>query len=184
MNSNNTKNYLENLKNIKAILLDVDGVLTDGSIILLPSGEQVRTMQVKDGYALQLAVKKNIRVAVITGGKNVQVKQRLEGLGIYDVHLGVSDKLSVFKEFLLTYQLKPEECLYMGDDIPDYEVMSQVAIAACPADATPEIIQISHYVTKTNGGKGCVREVVEKVLRAQNKWFTKSEAKNFENFTW
>lgn len=177
-------NLLEKFNPIKAILLDVDGVLTDGSVTLVPGGEQVRKMHTKDGYILQLAVKKAYEIAIITGGKSQDVKRRLNGLGIEKVYLSSSNKLAVFEEFLIETDLTPEECMYMGDDIPDYEVMQKVGLACCPADACEEIKRIAHYITQANGGEGAVREVVEKVMKIQNNWFEPNDNKPLGDFTW
>lgn len=180
-----TEPYLSLLSKIKTFIFDVDGVLTDGSVTLLPSGDQIRTMNVKDGYALQLAIKLGYRVAIISGGNSEAVRTRLQGLGIVDVYLGASNKLDVFDEYLLTWDLKPENILYMGDDLPDYQVMKQVGLAACPLDAVEEIKSISHYTSSFNGGSGCVRDVIEKALRVQNKWFDSSvHGNNLEEFKW
>ena len=163
--------YPENLTQITTFILDIDGVLTDGTIIIEPTGEQTRTMNIKDGFALQLAVKRGFKVAIISGGKNEIVKKRFAGLGIYDVFMGASDKWEAFDELKLTYSLTNQEIAYMGDDVPDYEIMSKIGLPACPNDAATEIKQISQYISPIPGGKGCVRDLIEKVMRAQNKWF-------------
>lgn len=178
------ENYLQTLNRIEAFFFDVDGVLTDGTVTLMPNGEQVRVMHVKDGYVLQLAVKMGYHVAIITGGKSEEVKKRLQGLGIQHIYLGASNKLEVFDEHCAIYNLNPNNCLYMGDDIPDFEVMQKVAFAAAPNDAASEIKNISNYISPVKGGKGCVRDIIEKTMRVQKKWFTPSQAPNFENFTW
>ena len=165
-----SENFKTKLRRVKTFMFDVDGVLTDGAIMLLPTGEQMRVMNTKDGYALQLAVKKGYRIAIITGGKSESVRLRLNGLGIKDVYLGVSDKLDVFKEYIEIHQLNPDEILYMGDDIPDYEVMQRVGIPTCPLDSAPEIKALCIYVSDKKGGKGCVRDVVEQVMKVQGAW--------------
>lgn len=165
--------YPENLKNITTFIFDIDGVLTDGSVILEPTGEQTRTMNIKDGYALQLAVKRGYKVAIISGGSNEIVRKRFSGLGIFDVHMGVSNKIDALDELKLTYNIQNDQILYMGDDIPDYEIMTLVGLPTCPNDAATEIQEIAKYISPINGGKGCVRDVIEKVMRAQNKWFNK-----------
>ena len=165
------KKYPENLTRISTFIFDIDGVLTDGTVILESTGDQTRTMQVKDGYALQLAVKRGYKVAVISGGKNEIVRKRFTGLGIHDVFMGASNKWDSFDELKVTYNLKNEEIAYMGDDIPDYEIMNEIGLPTCPNDAATEIKQISQYISPIPGGKGCVRDVIEKVLRAQGKWF-------------
>lgn len=163
--------YPENLTKITTFIFDIDGVLTDGSVILEPTGEQTRTMNIKDGFALQLAVKRGYRVAIISGGKNEIVRKRFTGLGIHDVYMGADDKWDSFDELKLTYNLTNDEIAYMGDDIPDYEIMSKIGLPTCPGDAASEIKGIAQYISPINGGKGCVRDVIEKVMRAQNKWF-------------
>lgn len=163
--------YPENLSSITTFIFDVDGVLTDGSVILEPTGEQSRTMNIKDGYALQLAVKRGYRVAIISGGKNEIVRKRFTGLGITDVFMGADYKINAFKELKNTYNFNDNEVLYMGDDIPDFEIMSLVGLPTCPNDAAQEIKQISSYISPLTGGAGAVRDVIEKVLRSQGKWF-------------
>ena len=165
------KKYPENLTAITTFIFDIDGVLTDGTVILEPTGEQSRTMNIKDGYALQLAVKRGFKVAIISGGKNEIVRKRFAGLGIHDVFMGASNKWDSFDELKLTYNIQNTEVAYMGDDIPDYEIMSKIGFPTCPNDAATEIKQIAQYISPISGGKGCVRDVIEKVLRAQDKWF-------------
>src|ERR1035437_5107444 len=131
--------FKSKLTRIKAFIFDVDGVLTDGSLTLMPDGEQVRIMNIKDGYALQLAVKKGYKIAIISGGKSEMVRKRLNGLGIIDIYLGCNTKIDTYKEFIETYSIHPTEVLYMGDDIPDYEVMKQIGVPTCPADSAAEI---------------------------------------------
>lgn len=164
------KNFKQLLNDVTVFVFDVDGVLTDGSLLLMQDGEQVRKMSIKDGYALQLAVKKEYKIAVISGGKSEAVRTRLSKLGIYDVYLGVENKIDAFDEFILTHHIQPEHILYMGDDMPDYEVMKRVGVPTCPNDAVSDIKAISIYVSDKNGGKGCVRDVIEQVLKVQGKW--------------
>lgn len=164
------ENFKTRLKRVSTFIFDVDGVLTDGSVTLMPDGEQVRVMNIKDGYALQLAVKQGYNVVIISGGKSEMVRRRLNGLGITDIYLGVHAKLDTFKEYLEIHQVNPEEVLYMGDDIPDYEVMKQIGVPTCPNDAAQEIKDISIYISQRNGGKGAVRDVLEQVMRLQGKW--------------
>jgi 3-deoxy-D-manno-octulosonate 8-phosphate phosphatase (KDO 8-P phosphatase) len=163
-------NIKENLNKITTFIFDVDGVLTDGSVILMPDGEQVRTMNVKDGYALQLAAKKGYKICVITGGDSKMVKERLLKLGIQDVYMKAHDKLDVFETYFYSNHLKYEEILYMGDDLPDYDVMKKVGYATCPADSAEEIKSIAHYISPIKGGYGCVRDVVEQVMKIQGTW--------------
>jgi 3-deoxy-D-manno-octulosonate 8-phosphate phosphatase (KDO 8-P phosphatase) len=163
-------NYKEIFKNITTVVLDVDGVLTNGDIILMPGMQPVRKMNAKDGYAMQLAVRNGIRMAIITGGRSPEVKERLQGLGITDIYLGASSKMESYEDLKMCYELKDEEILYMGDDLPDYDIMKIVALAAAPQDAAPEIKSVADYVSPVNGGKGCVRDVLEQLLKIQGKW--------------
>lgn len=163
--------YKQKLKNITTFIFDVDGVLTDGSILLMPTGEMVRSMHTKDGYAMQFAIKKGYRIAVITGGRDKMVEERLKYLGLTDIYSGVRDKMEAFTDLLYSYQLKPEEIVYMGDDLPDFEVMKQVGLPCCPNDAVPEIREICDYISLINGGKGCVRDIIEQTLKVQKKWY-------------
>ena len=162
--------FLEKLKFIKAFVLDVDGVLTDGLILVTENGEQLRQFNIKDGYALQLAVKRGYKIAIISGGNSNGVKIRLQALGISDIFLGVDSKTDIYSAFLLKNSLSSEQIIYMGDDIPDLPVMKLAGLAVCPADAVHEIKEISHYISNKEGGKGCVRDVIERVLKIQNQW--------------
>jgi len=164
-------NVLTIFKKIKAFVLDVDGVLTDSSVLVLNDGQQVRRMNIKDGYALQLAVKKGYHVLVISGANSDAVKIRLQKLGIADIHLNVRDKKEILLQYVQQHGLLWEEILYMGDDIPDLHVMKMAGLACCPADAVAEIRQISHYVSPVQGGEGCVRDVIEKVLKLNDHWY-------------
>ncbi len=148
------ENYKSALKRITTFCFDVDGVFTDGIVHLMPDGEQLRTANVRDGYAVQLAVKKGYRIAIITGGRSEAVRKRFEGLGVTDVFLGSSRKT----------------VCYMGDDIPDFRVMQMVGLAVCPGDAAPEIKAISAYVSPYAGGRGCVRDILEQTMKVQGKW--------------
>ncbi|HSN50186.1 MAG TPA: HAD hydrolase-like protein [Bacteroidales bacterium] len=163
-------NYKERLARITTFIFDYDGVLSDGNIITLDDGEAYRTTNVKDGYALQLARKKGFRIAIISGAKADCMVHRLKSLLISDIFLGVENKLETFHHFLTENSLEPSEVLFMGDDIPDYEVMKEAGIATCPVDAAEEIRRISHYISHAPGGKGCVRDVIEQVLKMQGKW--------------
>jgi 3-deoxy-D-manno-octulosonate 8-phosphate phosphatase (KDO 8-P phosphatase) len=164
-------NYKALLADVKVFIFDVDGVMTDGIVLLSPDGDMLRTMNVKDGYALQLAVKKGYRIIIISGGRSELVRQRFEGLGIMEVYLGVGHKLKVFHEIVSREGLEMKSILYMGDDIPDYEIMNEVGVAACPADAAEEIKEVSHYISPFPGGKGCARDVLEQVMKVQQTWF-------------
>lgn len=151
---------------------DVDGVLSADMVTLHPSGEPMRTINIKDGYALQLAVKHGYHIAIITGGRTEAVRIRYAGLGITDLYLGSSVKIHDYNDFIAKYNLKNEEVLYMGDDIPDVEIMRHCGLPCCPADAAPEIKALSRYISHNPGGYGCGRDVVEQVMKAQGKWMT------------
>jgi len=161
---------VESFKNIKAFIFDVDGVLTDGSVFVTEGGDQCRTFNTKDGYALQLAVKSGYHVCAITGAKSEGVRHRLNSLGITDVYLGAHTKIDLFKTYIAEKGIDPETILYMGDDIPDLEVMKHVGFPTCPADSAEEIKTISKYISPYLGGRGCARDVIEKVLKIQGKW--------------
>jgi 3-deoxy-D-manno-octulosonate 8-phosphate phosphatase (KDO 8-P phosphatase) len=163
--------FLQKLKDIRAFVFDVDGVLTNGDILASDSGEFLRTFNIKDGYALQLAVKKGYPICIISGGRGFAMQKRFEGLGIKYINLGVSDKVKVFSDFLLSTKLDATQILYMGDDIPDYNVMKLVGLPTCPADACEEIKAICTYISPFAGGKTAVRDVIEKVLKVQSNWF-------------
>ena len=159
------------LTKIKAMAFDVDGVLSTNNVYLLSElGQPARTANIKAGYAMQLAVKRGLNLAIITGGRSEAVRTRYVGLGLQNVFMGVSVKIDCFKRWLDESGLQPDEVLYMGDDIPDYEVMQACGLPCCPADAAEEIKSISAYVSPRCGGLGCVRDVIEQVLRAQGKW--------------
>ena len=174
-----SKSYKEIMNDIKAFVFDVDGVLTDGTVHVAEDGQLLRHMNIKDGYAMKTAIDKGYPVCIISGGSNEGVRVRLQNLGINSVHLGVSDKVEKFYEFCDGYEIKPEEVLYMGDDIPDYLVMQKVGLPTCPQDASPEIKGISKYISHKNGGKGAVRDVIEQVLKVQGKWMDDFNAKFF-----
>ncbi len=161
---------LEKFKSIRTFVFDVDGVMTDGSVLVYETGEQVRRMNTRDGYSLQLAVKKGYRVLVISGGSSEGVRRRLEYLGIRDINLNVHNKIEVLQEYVRKYDLHEKDMLYMGDDIPDLGAMQQVGLACAPADAAPEIRHIAAYISSFNGGHGCVRDVIEKVLKLNGHW--------------
>lgn len=169
---------LQAFANIKVLLLDVDGVLTDGSVLVTEQGEQLRRFSIKDGYAIQLAVKRGLRVAVISGGKSQGVLQRLRGLGVEDIFLGVGDKLTVMRDLILRYDVALTEVAFMGDDIPDLACLKQVGLPICPQDAVEEIKAVAHYVSPRKGGEGCVRDVIEKILKLQQKWYDQDNIKS------
>lgn len=163
--------FLQKLRDITTLIFDVDGVLTTGDILASNTGEFLRTFNIKDGYALQLAVKKGYHVCIISGGSGAAMQKRFEGLGIKNIYLGVFDKVAVFEQILAQYRLQAAEVLYMGDDIPDYKIMKLVGLPTCPADAVEEIKELSTYISPYNGGKAAVRDVIEKVLKIQGNWF-------------
>jgi 3-deoxy-D-manno-octulosonate 8-phosphate phosphatase (KDO 8-P phosphatase) len=162
--------YKEIMNQITTFIFDVDGVLTDSSVHVTENGEMLRIMNIRDGFAMKAALECGYNVCIISGGKNEGVRIRLRNLGIYDIHLGSPDKVETFKEYIELYQIKPENVLYMGDDIPDYHVMQLVGLPTCPQDSSPEIKAISTYISHKNGGKGAVRDVIEQVMKVQGKW--------------
>ncbi|WP_177765033.1 KdsC family phosphatase [Flavobacterium sp. I3-2] len=172
-----SKSYKELMNDINTFIFDIDGVLTDGSIHVAANGELLRNMFIRDGYAMKAAVENGYNVCIISGGSNDGVRTRLKNLGINDIHLGVSDKVEILKKYIDINNIKAEEILYMGDDIPDYWVMQEVGLATCPQDAVPEIKKISKYISHINGGRGAVRDVIEQVMKVQGKWFEHFNAK-------
>lgn len=164
------------LTKIRALLFDIDGVLSAETISQGPDGEPVRTVNIKDGYALRLAQMSGLHIAIITGARPEAIRRRYELLGIEDIFLSCSVKMETYEKLKAKYDLKDEEVLYMGDDIPDYEIMSRVGCPVCPADAAPEIKSISVYISHLKGGYGCGRDVVEQVLKAQGKWMSDRKA--------
>jgi len=164
------KNYKEYLNQITTFIFDVDGVLTDGTIIITTNGDMHRTMHTKDGFALKTAFDKGFNVCIISGGTDEGVRMRLKGLGIKDVHLGAHHKTETMNTYMTENNIHPDNVLYMGDDIPDLDVMQEVGLPCCPQDAVPEIKEVSRYVSHKKGGKGCVRDVIEQVLKVQGKW--------------
>ena len=163
-------NLLAAFKPIKLFVLDVDGVLTDGNLLVLHDGQMARHMNIKDGYALQLAVKMGYRILVISGGESEAVKNRLVKLGITEVFMSALNKSSILVEYVNRHQLQWAEVLYMGDDIPDLHAMKLAGLACCPSDSVPEIKVISQYISPLKGGEGCVRDVIEKVLKLNDHW--------------
>lgn len=151
-------------------MFDIDGVLTDGKVLVMESGEMVRNLNSKDGYAFNLAIKKGYRIAIISGGNNIAVKNALSRNGVNDVFIRQHDKLACYNDYLTLHNLEHEEIVFMGDDLPDHEIMSRVGLAVCPNDAVPEIKAICQYISPKNGGEGCVRDIIEQILKAQGKW--------------
>ncbi len=164
-------NYKQLLRKISTFIFDVDGVMTNGIVLLTPDGDMLRSMNVKDGYALQLAVRKGYRIVIISGGNSESVRKRFTDLGVTDIFLAVGNKLQVYEKFISESGTDPDTVLYMGDDIPDYKVMEKVGVAACPADAREEIKSVSAYISSAAGGYGCVRDVIEQVMKLQGTWF-------------
>lgn len=158
------------LKHVKAFVFDVDGVMSTAQVYLHPSGDMMRSMNVKDGYSIQRAVKAGFPIAIISGAASDSIRIRFETIGVTEIFLKITDKLPVFETFCKKYALDPSEVMYMGDDIPDLEVMQKVGLPVCPADAAPEIKACSSYISFQAGGHGCVRDVVEQVMKAQEKW--------------
>jgi len=166
--------YKEYLKHITTFIFDVDGVLTDGTIQVNTEGEMFRTMNVKDGYALKAAIEQGFRICIISGGTNEGVRMRLKNLGIQHIFLGADRKTEILEDYLNTHQIERENVLYMGDDLPDFKIMQEVGLPVCPQDAVPEIKAISKYVSHKKGGKGCVRDIIEQVMKVQGKWIVTS----------
>lgn len=173
------KNYKEQLKDITTFIFDYDGVMTNGDVLVDADGVPLRSTNVKDGFALQLAARLGYNIAIITGGYSVSIEKRMEMLGIKDVFVRSASKVEVLRKYMETKNLKPEEIIYMGDDLPDYPVMKMVGLPVCPADAVPEIKDISLYISHLGGGKGAVRDIIEQVLKAQDKWM-----KDFTFYVW
>jgi 3-deoxy-D-manno-octulosonate 8-phosphate phosphatase (KDO 8-P phosphatase) len=158
------------LLSVKAFVFDVDGVFTNGTVLLHPGGEFIRMMNIKDGFAVQHAVKMGYPIAIITGGYSKMVRKRFTYLGVKDIYMKSMNKKQTFNAFLTKYGFDPNNILYMGDDLPDYEVMKMSGFPACPSDAAEEIKKISKYISPQKGGEGCVRDIIEQVLRLHGKW--------------
>lgn len=163
-------NVLALFKKVTTLVFDVDGVLTDGTVLVLDNGLQARRMHIKDGFGLQMALKNGLRVVIISGGYSDPVIDRLSKLGIADVFMSVMDKKEFLANYIADKGLKWEEILYMGDDLPDLATLKAAGVSCVPADAVPEILEMADYITQLNGGMGCVREVIEKVLKVQGRW--------------
>lgn len=172
------KSYKEIMNSITTFIFDVDGVLTDSSVHVTPTGEMLRIMNIRDGFALKAAVDSGYKVCIISGGSNEGVRIRLRNLGITDIHLAAPNKVETFKEYIDIYNINADEVLYMGDDIPDFHVMQLVGLPTCPQDATPEIKGISKYISHKNGGRGAVRDVIEQVMKLQGKWMENFDGKH------
>lgn len=163
-------NFKEILTKIEALFFDVDGVLSDSKILIGDTGELQRTTNVKDGYAIKYALRKGLKIFIISGGLNVAVKKRFENLGVNEVVIGSKTKKVDFERIIKENNLTYDNVLFMGDDIPDYEIMNKVGLACCPADAVSEIKNISLFISEKKGGEGCARDIIEQILRAQGKW--------------
>ena len=161
---------LDLFREVKHLVFDVDGVFTDGTLLITEDGEFLRRMNVKDGYALKFALRQGLSISIITGGTSMGVKKRFGYLGLDEVHIGVHDKMSVLNDISQRKGFSLSETLYMGDDLPDLECMKAVALSCCPEDASPEIIGVSKYISPKRGGQGCVRDVLEKVMQTQDLW--------------
>jgi 3-deoxy-D-manno-octulosonate 8-phosphate phosphatase (KDO 8-P phosphatase) len=166
------KNFKEQLHQVKAFAFDYDGVFTNSIVLIHPSGELLRTSNTRDGYAVHKAIQEGFPIAIISGGKSESVRERFRALGITDIYLGVTDKVEALEDFRYKYGFELNEIVFMGDDLPDFEVMKRVGFPTCPADAAPEIIGISSYISNFSGGKGCVRDVIEQVLKLKGRWMT------------
>lgn len=164
-------NFKEDIAKVKALVFDVDGVFTDGGIIITPDGDFIRKYGAKDGFAVSYALKKGYHVGIITGGRGKCLEMRFKMLGIEHLYMNCFEKLKSLKDFIEKTGLKPDEILFMGDDIPDVEPMMHVGVPVCPADSVPEVINVSRYVSQFKGGEGCVRDIVEQVMRARGDWF-------------
>jgi 3-deoxy-D-manno-octulosonate 8-phosphate phosphatase (KDO 8-P phosphatase) len=172
------KSYKKYLKDITTFVFDVDGVFTDGSVLVDSAGELLRTMNVKDGYALKTALTKGYKVCIITGGTNEGVQKRLMGLGVTDIYMGSHLKIETLNDYLDIHKIDLKNILYMGDDIPDIPPMQVVGLATCPQDAVPEVKAVSTYIFHKDGGTGCVRDVIEQVLKVRGDWMNHFSATN------
>lgn len=167
---------LYDLTKIKAFVFDVDGVLSSSTIPLHPSGEPMRMINIKDGYAIQYAIKSGYRLAIISGGKTEAVKKRFTNLGVTDLFLGTDVKLPIYEKWLSDNDLDDSEVMFMGDDIPDLEIMRRAGLSVAPADAATDILNAAKYISTNKGGEGCAREIIELVMKAQGKWLADKKA--------
>lgn len=164
------------LKKIRGVAFDVDGVLSPSTIPTSPEGEPLRMVNIKDGYALQLAARLGLKMAIITGGRSRGVEVRYSGLGIKDIFMGASNKIEVLRGWMADNGLEPEEVAFVGDDVPDYECMQAVGLSVAPADACSDILGIARYISPAKGGYGVGRDLLEQILRARGLWMNSSEA--------
>lgn len=172
------KSYKEYLHNITTFVFDVDGVFTDGTLLITSTGEMLRKMDVKDGYALKTALLKGYNVCIISGGTNEGVRERMHSLGVKDIYLGAHHKEKPLRDYLEASHIQPENVLYMGDDLPDIPPMLLVGLPTCPQNASPEVKAVSTYISDKNGGEGCVRDVIEQVLKVRGDWYGNYDAQN------
>jgi len=163
-------NFKQALTKVTTLIFDIDGVLTNNTVFVNEQGEMLRNLHSKDGYALQLAIKKGYKIVIISGGNNEPVKKVLERAGIQHIFIRQHDKLQCYKDLLAEHSLSDEQIMYMGDDLPDWEVMKRVGVAACPNDAATEIKEICQYISDKKGGEGCVRDIIEQIMRVQQTW--------------
>ena len=163
-------NYKKFLKDITTFILDVDGVMTNGKIIYTHDGKIDRQFQAKDGYAIKHAISKGYNFVIISGGTQNNIKKRLKSLGVEDVFISAFDKLKIFNDYIAKKNLSPDNILYMGDDNPDIDVLKIVKISTCPSDASSDVKEVCDYISNKKGGEGCVRDVIEQVMRVHNKW--------------
>lgn len=163
-------NVLAKLQHITTVIMDMDGVLTDGGLLLMPNGEWVRRMNIKDGYALQLAVRKGYNVILVTGSFSAPVEDRLTRLGITEFYHHIADKAACIEAIREKHHLCADEMLFIGDDVPDISAMEKVGVGCCPPDAARDVLEIADYITSAKGGEGCVREILEKIMRVQGRW--------------
>ena len=172
------KSYKEYLNDITTFVFDVDGVFTDGTLLITSEGEMLRKMSVKDGYALKTALQKGYKVCIITGGTNEGVRLRLKGLGVTDIYLGAHHKVEPLHEYVTKHNISFHNILYMGDDMPDIPPMKLVGLATCPQDAVPEVKAVAKYISHKKGGDACVRDVIEQVLKVRGDWHDNFSASN------
>ncbi|QBA63942.1 KdsC family phosphatase [Muriicola soli] len=172
------KSYKAYLSQISTFVFDVDGVFTDGKVLVTSEGDLLRAMNIMDGYAVKTAIQKKYNICIITGGTNEGVRKRLKGLGVQEVHLGAHNKVEVLNDFLKKKEIPAAHVLYMGDDIPDIPAMQEVILPCAPQNAAPEVKAISKYISHRNGGEGCVRDVIEQVLKVRGDWYQNFSAAN------
>ena len=163
-------NFKEDIAMVEAIVLDVDGVMTDGGIIPTPDGDFIRRYNAKDGYAIAAAIREGMKICIISGGRGRMLENRLQMLGVTRYYLNCMDKVTAIREFTADYNIDLEDVIYMGDDIPDLECMRLVGVPVCPADAAMEVVEASRYISEFNGGHGAVRDIIEQVMRAKGVW--------------